>query len=131
MIKIALIFNLLDFLTGFVGALRAKKIHSSKMRDGLFKKTGFVFLYLIAWLLDTYGGEAGLTIPVSIVAAVCFYAIMTEIVSIAENISRINPDLIPSKILALLSVDNITAGEVKTDGKKADKTKKSRSGDGG
>ena len=45
-ILVALVFNGLDLITGIVVAIRNKEqIKSSKLRDGLFKKVGFVFLF--------------------------------------------------------------------------------------
>ena len=52
---VALIFNALDLVTGLVSAVKTKDIQSSKLRDGLFKKVGFIFCYFVAWLVDTQG----------------------------------------------------------------------------
>lgn len=46
-ILVALFFNGLDLVTGIVGALReGEQIKSNKLRDGLFKKVGFIFVTL-------------------------------------------------------------------------------------
>ena len=42
---IALIFNAFDLISGIVAAVREKNLQSSKLRDGLFKKVGFIFCY--------------------------------------------------------------------------------------
>ena len=91
-IIVAVVFHVLDLITGIIGAVRNKDINSAKMRDGLFKK---------AFLMDNYGAEIGLQIRVSVLPIIVLYAVTTEIVSIIENISKINPDLIPEKLKQL------------------------------
>lgn len=49
---IALIFNVLDLVTGIISAVKTKDIKSSKLRDGLFKKVGFILSTLShGWLI--------------------------------------------------------------------------------
>lgn len=98
LIFIALFFNLFDFLTGFIQALKNKEIKSNKMRDGLFKKVGFIFCYVLAFSLDTWGHTVGLELPVVVLPVVIGYTVLTECVSIIENICKINSDLIPQKL---------------------------------
>lgn len=102
-ILVALVFNGLDLVTGIVGALReGEQIKSSKLRDGLFKKVGFVFCYALGVLINYT--ETFLTLPfgVDLVPVICTYAIITEVVSIIENISKINSDILPDKLKALI-----------------------------
>lgn len=101
---VALCFNALDFITGLVAALRNKNLESSKMRDGLFKKVGFVFCYLLAMLLDHHGETMGVILPFDILPVIVTYVVTTEIVSIIENICQINPDLLPSKMKELFHI---------------------------
>ena len=58
-IIVAVVFHALDLITGLIGAIRNKDINSAKMRDGLFKKVGFIFCYVLAFLMDNYGAEIG------------------------------------------------------------------------
>lgn len=102
-ILVALVFNGLDLVTGIVGAIKdGGQIKSSKLRDGLFKKVGFIFCYTLCVLINY--AENFLTLPfdVDLVPVVCTYAIITEVVSIVENISKINPDLLPDKLKKLI-----------------------------
>lgn len=103
-IGICLIFNALDFASGFVAAVRNHNIESCRLRDGLFKKVGFLFCYVLAWIMDRYGGAIGLNLPVSITPVIALYVCTTEIVSIIENICQINPDLLPAKLIKLFKV---------------------------
>lgn len=104
-IIIAVVFHVIDLVSGFIGALKNKDVESNKMRDGLFKKVGFLLCYLVAFLLDTYGAEIGLNLGVSVLPAIVLYAVTTEIISIIENISKINENLIPETLLKLFHID--------------------------
>lgn len=102
-ILLALVFNGLDIITGIIGAIRdGEQIKSSKLRDGLFKKVGFIFCYALAIAINY--AETFLTLPfgVDLVPIICTYAIVTEVVSIIENISKINPDILPDKLKELI-----------------------------
>lgn len=102
-ILVALVFNGLDLITGIVGAIRdGEQIKSSKLRDGLFKKVGFVFCYALGVLINY--AEDLLTLPfrVDLVPVICTYAVITEVVSVIENISKINPDILPDKLKELI-----------------------------
>lgn len=102
-ILVALFFNGLDLITGIVGAIKdGEQIKSSKLRDGLFKKVGFVFCYALGIAINY--AEAYLTLPfgVDLVPVICTYAIITEVVSVVENISNINPDILPEKLKELI-----------------------------
>ena len=89
-IGFALIFNGLDLATGFLTAVKQKDIQSSKLRDGLFKKAGFLMI--------------GFSLNFPILPVVITYAVTTELVSIIENISRLNPDLLPEKLQEMFHV---------------------------
>lgn len=102
-ILVALVFNGLDLITGIVGTIRnGEPIKSSKLRDGLFKKVGFVFCYALGVLINY--AENFLTLPfgVDLVSVICTYAIITEVVSIIENIYKINSDILPDKLKELI-----------------------------
>lgn len=107
-ILVALIFNGMDLLTGIVGALRnGEQIKSNKLRDGLFKKVGFVFCYALGIAINY--AESYLTLPfgVDLVPVICTYAIITEVVSIIENISKINDDILPDKLKKLIGYKGV------------------------
>jgi toxin secretion/phage lysis holin len=105
-IFVALVFNTLDVLTGIVSAIKNKDIKSAKLRDGLFKKVGFIFCYFTAWLVDGYGDVIGFKLGVAILPVIVLYVCTTELVSILENISKINSDLLPGKLMELFHISN-------------------------
>lgn len=110
-IIVALIFNALDLLTGIITAVRNKDIQSSKLRDGLFKKVGFILCYFVAWLIDTYGQVVGFQFSVAILPIIILYVCTTELVSILENISKINPDILPDKLMSLFHISDLNEEE--------------------
>ena len=105
---VALIFNALDLVTGLVSAVKSKDIQSSKLRDGLFKKVGFIFCYFVAWLVDTQGHVIGFQLGGTILPIIILYVCTTELVSILENISKINSDILPEKLMELFHITDIT-----------------------
>lgn len=106
-IIIALVFNFLDLITGIITAIKNKDIQSAKLRDGLFKKVGFILCYFVAWLVDTQGSRIGFQFGVSILPVIILYVCTTELVSIIENICKINSDILPEKLMELFHISDI------------------------
>lgn len=103
-VLVALCFNALDLLTGCIAAIKNKEIQSSKLRDGMFKKIGFLICYFLAWLLDSEGEAVGFSFGVNILPVVILYTCTTELVSVLENVSKINSDLLPEKLMELFHI---------------------------
>lgn len=103
---VALCFNALDLLTGFIAAVKNKEIQSSKLRDGMFKKIGFFICYFLAWMVDSEGEVIGFSFGVDILPIIILYVCTTELVSVLENVSKINSDLLPDKLLELFHISD-------------------------
>lgn len=99
-IGVALLFNLTDLVTGLIAAVKAKELQSSKLRDGIFKKIGFLICYFLALMIDTYGSEVGFVLEVKLLPIVLGFVCLTEVASIIENISKIT-DILPEKLLSI------------------------------
>ena len=106
-IIIALVFNALDLISGVITAVKNKDIQSAKLRDGLFKKVGFALCYFVAWLVDTQGTKIGFQFGISILPIIILYVCTTELVSILENICKINSDILPEKLIELFHISYI------------------------
>ena len=106
-IIIALVFNALDIIAGIISAFKNKDIQSSKLRDGLFKKVGFILCYFVAWLIDAEGSLIGFQLGAPILPIIILYVCTTELVSILENICKINPDILPEKLMGLFHISDI------------------------
>lgn len=102
-IGVALLFNLTDLVTGLIAAVKAKELQSSKLRDGIFKKIGFLICYFLALMIDTYGSEVGFALEVKILPIVLGFVCLTEVISIIENISKIT-DILPEKLLSIFHI---------------------------
>ena len=94
---------MLDMLTGIVKALKKKEFTSSVMREGLFHKCGSLLCIAFGILVDYAQTfiDLGVTLPVAV--TVCGYIVLMEAGSIIENVSTINPEIIPAKLTALFS----------------------------
>lgn len=113
-IAVALIFNLFDLISGMLIAVKCHNVQSSKLRDGLFKKVGFLFCYALAYTVDHYSTHVGFQLGIPILPAVLVYTVTTEIVSIIENIHRLNPDLLPEKLMNLFHLEEGNNGKRNT-----------------
>lgn len=95
---------LLDIVFGFAGAVKTRSVRSSKLRDGLWHKAGFVGLIALAFVIEYAARYADLGFEVPSVLAVCAYVIVTEIVSAFENLCVLNPGLVYSPLGVVLSL---------------------------
>lgn len=94
-----------DFLSGVIKAAKNKELSSTKMRIGLYHKAGFIGAMLLG-----YGCQLAVNyelLPTSFSAVfggVCMYVIITEAISIFENLCAISPELSDSPLAALLKL---------------------------
>lgn len=90
---IPLVFNILDIITGFTAAVANQNVSSSAMREGLFHKLGFIFALILAALLQYASGLLDLGVEIPTLGAVAVFVVLTETVSILENVADMNPAL--------------------------------------
>lgn len=102
------ILIIMDIVCGVVAALRNRELCSSIAREGMYNKIGEVMLLFIGIVaneilaippFDTLG------ISPSIAYLVAAYIAWAELVSILENICKINPELPFAKILMMFNID--------------------------
>lgn len=102
------ILIIMDIVCGVVAALRNRELCSSIARKGMYNKIGETMLLLIGIIankvlyippFDTLG------ITPDIAYLVAAYIAWAELVSILENICKINPDLPFAKILMMFNID--------------------------
>ena len=75
-VKLALAFMVIDVFTGVLKAVKNKELNSTKAREGIYKN------YV----------DMGFNFPAA--ATICTLIIVTEAISILENLGQINPDLV-------------------------------------
>ena len=106
-IIIACCFMLLDILTGFIQAVINKNVDSQVMKRGLLHKCGFMLAIVFGCLCE-YSMcyiDLGFTVPIQ--DAVCIYIIVTEMVSILENLAKISPELANVKFMDIFKRDKV------------------------
>lgn len=93
---------LLDFISGFAKAVYTRSVASSKMRDGLFHKFAYVLIVALCILLDyaQAKGNIGTHVPLTLFA--CGYIVITDIVSLVENVAAFNPQIANMRIIKVI-----------------------------
>ena len=88
------LFIVLDVCSGLASAYARREVESPKLREGLWHKTGYVFVLfcsiLVEWAM-TKGMDLGFNLP--LVMPICVWISLMEIVSTLENAAKINPEL--------------------------------------
>lgn len=93
MVVACLVCIIFDIVTGIIKALKNNGLNSTVMRQGFYHKIGEL-LAVGAGCLFTWGSEKinlGFRLPLLDVIGI--YIILTEIISVLENIGEINPEL--------------------------------------
>lgn len=98
-LKILLVLNAIDIISGFIKAVDKKEITSKKMKNGLINKAMIWVIVCLSYLLkDIAPKEFG--INVDLVPLVAVYYVVMEAISIVENVSAYLP--IPAFITNML-----------------------------
>lgn len=105
------LFILLDIVSGIAQAIANKELSSEKLRKGAFHKFSFVIIICLAYLIDYGTGYVDLGFNFPIVWPTCIYIILTEIISITENVVLLNPELRGSKLIKIFSSASIEEKE--------------------
>lgn len=97
------ILILLDIASGISQAIFNKTMDSKILRSGMFHKLSYVFALVLALMLEYSCKYLELGLEPTIFVPLAIYIILTEAVSILENLTRINPDLLDSPLFKILS----------------------------
>lgn len=92
---LCLILNGMDILSGVVSAAFRGKLTAHKLAQGIFHKTAFLLLYLLVFVLDKYLPAYGFLPQLNLLPIMVPIVVAIEIISICENICKINPELTP------------------------------------
>lgn len=107
-------FVLLDVVSGLAAAIKNKELSSSVMHEGLYNKLGEVLLLVVAMfvatILEVYPFTE-LGIPPEVMYLVALYITLMELISILENICKLNPSLPIAKILAIFDIEVDGSGD--------------------
>lgn len=109
-VKLALAFMVVDVLTGVLKAVKNKELNSTKAREGIYKKASFILFIAFGYLADYAMDYVNMGFSLPAAATICTLIIVTEAISVLENLGQINPDLV--KLVApFLSALNKKEGE--------------------
>lgn len=72
-----------DIVTGWIQATINGTWDSTKMRTGLFRKSGEMLVIILAWAISI-----AINIPVDIAAWIAIYICIMEVISVCENLDQ-------------------------------------------
>lgn len=101
-IYITLLWIVLDIVSGTIKAIKLHELDSTKMREGIFNKIGYVLCITVGVGIDYTMMYVNIGYEIPILEGICIMIILTEIISIGENIVKINPSLAGSKFFDLI-----------------------------
>ena len=91
---LVVVFMMVDVLTGVLKALKNKELSSTKAREGMYEKASFIlfvgFGYRADFAMDYV--DMGFKFPAAVTISTLI--ILTEAISVLENLGSINPDLV-------------------------------------
>lgn len=93
-IAVTCLFMVLDIITGFIKAWKDNDVQSKALRAGLFHKASFILVIVLAQAVELAADEIPqLQLDMPLVGAVCAYVILTEVISVLENLKAMNPQI--------------------------------------
>ena len=93
-VKLALAFMVIDVFTGVLKAVKNKELNSTKAREGIYKKASFILFIAFGYLADYAMDYVNMGFSLPAAATICTLIIVTEAISVLENLGQINPDLV-------------------------------------
>lgn len=93
-VKLALAFMVIDVFTGVLKAVKNKELNSTKAREGIYKKASFILFIAFGYLADYAMDYVDIGFSFPAAATICTLIIVTEAISVLENLSQINPGLV-------------------------------------
>lgn len=93
-VKFALAFMVIDVFTGVLKAVKNKELNSTKAREGIYKKASFILFIAFGYLADYAMDYVDMGFSFPAAATICTLIIVTEAISVLENLGQINPDLV-------------------------------------
>lgn len=93
-VKLALAFMVIDVFTGVLKAVKNKELNSTKAREGIYKKASFILFIAFGYLADYAMNYVNMGFNFPAALTICTLVIVTEAISVLENLGQINPDLV-------------------------------------
>lgn len=104
----------LDLLSGYLAAMHNGEVNSSVMFEGMFKKLSEVLAIVVAkateFAITVFrAAELGMNPSIPVCTAVCVFITVYELVSVVENIGKMNP-AIGGALVRILGIDPSKVG---------------------
>lgn len=93
-VKLALAFMAIDVFTGVLKAVKNKELNSTKAREGIYKKASFILFIAFGYLADYAMDYVDMGFNLPAAATICALIVVTEAISVLENLGKINPDMV-------------------------------------
>lgn len=93
-VKLSVAFMMVDVFTGILKAVKNKELSSTRAREGIYKKASFILFIAFGYLADYAMVYVDLGFNFPAAATICTLIILTEAISVLENLGQINPDLV-------------------------------------
>lgn len=93
-VKLSVAFMMADVFTGILKAVKNKELSSTRAREGIYKKASFILFIAFGYLADYAMDYVDLGFNFPAAATICTLIILTEAISVLENLGQINPDLV-------------------------------------
>lgn len=93
-VKLAFAFMAIDIFTGVLKAVKNKELNSTKAREGIYKKASFILFIAFGYLANYAMVYVNIDFNFPAGATICTLVIVTEAISVLENLGQINPDLV-------------------------------------
>lgn len=110
-VKLAMAFMVIDVFTGVLKAVKNKELNSTKAREGIYKKASFILFIAFGYLADYAMDYVNIGFNLPAAATICTLIIVTEAISVLENLGNINPDMVKLVAPFLSALNNKERGE--------------------
>lgn len=98
-----LVFTIMDYITGVIGAIMHGNLSSTKMREGLGHKFAYLCVFFVAWFIDFEMKHIDIGFHSALTPIVTIGIVLIELSSIIENIGEINPDLAQAEFMKVFT----------------------------
>ena len=79
-----------DVVSGLLNAVKKHEVKSSKMREGLWHKCGFIMIIGLAFGVEYVQTLIDIGMNIPLVIPICSYILIGELISVTENINKIS-----------------------------------------
>lgn len=84
-----------DVVTGIFSAILKKSLYSDKMKNGILKKGLIACLIVAFYYFNGVQDRVGLALPINLYEWACVLSILSDLISIVENIETAVPNFLP------------------------------------